>query len=223
MNSCRFALPLLLLVAGPTAAQETRIDAPIGPRGSTGTLYLFLFDPAQVSLKVLPATGKSGKPSQNLGEVMTGHQCLAGCTAAAPSPSGAEARPAAVVRLGDHRLRIVRQQQATLQSPPILSAGPFLVEGGKANAKLPAGRTARRTFLLTDGSERWAIGYAPATTLPKLAAALATPKLLGDWQVATAVILDSGSGTGIWMQRRHAPLYLKEIRKVGSFVGLLPR
>lgn len=248
MNAQHLVLPLLLLAATGLQAQERRVNAPIGPRDTDGTLYLFFFNPAEVQLKVIDQGALTGQSHESLGQAMVRHRGLAGCTASATredgSPIGliiADGTPsgkpdttdlpaaAAVLHLAGDTLSLTRSTtyfaKPTAKAPPdqLLQAGPFLVEGGKAKPGLSGRHTARRTFLLTDGANRWAIGYAPATTLPKLAAALARTELFEGWTVDTAVLLNSGSGTGIWMQRQHSPLYLKEIRKTRTFLGLLPR
>ena len=69
----------------------------------------------------------------------------------------------------------------------------------------------------------WVIGTAPATTLHKLAQALSNSKTFQAFNVATALNLDGGLSSAIWVKRRHGPLYLRANRKARNFIGVVSR
>src|SRR5205085_2047252 len=86
-----------------------------------------------------------------------------------------------LVRSGDYSAR--KNVIAALQ------CGPFLVDGGVPVAGLNNTRPARRTFVLTIGPDRAAIGFCSAVTLAELADILATPKLIPEAKVQRALNL----------------------------------
>lgn len=101
-----------------------------------------------------------------------------------------------------------------------IQCGPMLVENGAPVAGLDAGRIARRTVVATDGRGRWALIYLTSVSLADSAVILASPGLLGDWTVRTALNLDGGSSSGLWAASSPAPVSLPEFGTVRNYLGI---
>lgn len=237
-------LPLLLL-GGPLSAQYAQFSLPVGAGAREGTIHLFLFDTRSVTLKVIDQGGLQDQAHANLGEAMKVYRCAAGCNGGSFSPAGeplglaiADGRTtgtvnllssltSGVLHLDGTRLRLTRSKAYFAANPTLpnqlLQAGPFLVENGRTVAGLDAANYSRRSFILTDGGHRWAIGYCPSTSLSQLAATLADPKSFPNFNVATALHLDGGSSSGLWIRTDHQPFYLREIKPVRNFLGIITK
>jgi uncharacterized protein YigE (DUF2233 family) len=100
-----------------------------------------------------------------------------------------------------------------------VQCGPFLVDGGKAIAGLNNTRPARRTFVLTTGSDRAAIGFCSTVTLAQLGDILATPEL----KTQRALNLDGGSSSGFWFAGERGPFSIPEQKTVRDFVVVVPK
>jgi uncharacterized protein YigE (DUF2233 family) len=236
---------LLVLGTGLAPAEYDTVQVAIGPHDSKGTLNLYYFDSRQSTFKVIDQGRPALQSYKDLDAAMSAHRCQAGCNGGpfdqAGHPHGlviADGKTTGSVSSGKDtsagvlylegglpRLQKTSQFLARDAAKPsqLIQSGPFLVEGGKPNTDSSNRRISRRTFVFTDGKHRWAIGYAPATTLHQLALALADPKTFKGFKVATALSLDGGLSAAIWIKRDHGPLYLKESRKVRNFIGVLPR
>lgn len=106
---------------------------------------------------------------------------------------------------------MVRQGKASLiwsnefQDAPEISefvqCSPWLVSEGRAwpmpPSKEPESRN-NRTFIMTDGAGRWAIGTCKRTGLLELAHILATHGIITEMKVNRALNLDGGPSTGLW-------------------------
>ncbi|WP_395743130.1 phosphodiester glycosidase family protein [Prosthecobacter sp.] len=105
---------------------------------------------------------------------------------------------------------MVRQARASLilehefQDAPDMSefvqCSPWLVDQGRIAPVLLQGQDVRnkRTFLMTDGSGRWAIGICKGAGLLELAQILLTPGIITEMKVKRALNLDGGPSTGLW-------------------------
>jgi hypothetical protein len=100
-----------------------------------------------------------------------------------------------------------------------VQCGPFLVEGGKAVAGLNNTRPARRTFVLTIGSDRAAIGFCSTVTLAQLGDILATPEL----KTQRALNLDGGSSSAFWFAGERGVFSISEQKSVRDFVIVAPK
>lgn len=108
---------------------------------------------------------------------------------------------------------VVRQDKAALvwgrefqDSPDItqaLQCSPWLVSEGRV-VPLPQGPDPRnnRTFILTDGEGRWAIGICKRVGLLELAHLLITPGIISELKVKRALNLDGGPSTSLWCRNR---------------------
>ena len=104
-----------------------------------------------------------------------------------------------------------------------VQAGPFLVDRGKVVQGLNNVRRARRSFILTDGKNQWAIGVCFSATLAELGDILATDGIIPGIRVQRALNLDGGSSTGFWVRRAKAPLHLREIARVRNALVIVPK
>ncbi len=105
---------------------------------------------------------------------------------------------------------MVRQDKASLilekefQDAPDISefvqCSPWLIDQGHISPLLLQGRDQRnqRTFVLTDGAGRWAIGVCKGVGLLELAQILITPGIISEMKVKRALNLDGGPSTGLW-------------------------
>jgi uncharacterized protein YigE (DUF2233 family) len=101
--------------------------------------------------------------------------------------------------------------------------GPFLVERGAAVPGLNDARPARRTFVLTGGADRAAIGYSTHVTLAQLASLLATPGIASDLKVQRALNMDGGSSSGFWFTGDNGPFSVREQKTVRDYLAVVPR
>ena len=121
--------------------------------------------------------------------------------------------------------RIVRSERYTASSKDTdaLQCGPFLVEHGAIIPGLNATRRARRTVVATDGRGRWALLTISPLTLADAGALLASRTVFPDFEIATALNLDGGPSTGIWVAAGPRPFYAPERGTVRNFLMILPR
>jgi len=104
-----------------------------------------------------------------------------------------------------------------------LQCGPFLVDGGNAVPGLNNTRPARRTFVLTAGSDRAALGYCSAVTLAQLGEILATTRLTPELKVQRALNLDGGSSSAFWFAGQSGVVSMSELKIVRDFVVITPK
>src|SRR5256885_2833938 len=100
-----------------------------------------------------------------------------------------------------------------------VQCGPFLVDGGRPVAGLNKTRPARRTFVLTSGPERAAIGFCSTVKLAQLGDILATPEL----KVRRALNLDGGSSSAFWFAGERGVFSIPEQKTVRDFVIVTPK
>lgn len=119
------------------------------------------------------------------------------------------------------RLELVRSAEYASRKNVLaaLQCGPFLVEGGKAVAGLNDTRPARRTFVVTAGSDRTAIGFCSSVTLAQLGNLLATPEL----KIQRALNLDGGSSSAFWFNGERGVVSIPEQKTVRDFVVVAPK
>jgi uncharacterized protein YigE (DUF2233 family) len=105
---------------------------------------------------------------------------------------------------------MVRQDKTSLilekefQDAPDISdfvqCSPWLIDNDRIAPVLIPGQDVRnrRTFIMTDGAGRWAIGVCKGVGLLELAQILITPGIITEWKVKRALNLDGGPSTGLW-------------------------
>jgi len=104
-----------------------------------------------------------------------------------------------------------------------LQCGPFLVDAGAAVAGLNNTKPARRTFILTTGSDRAALGFSSYVTLAQMGEILATPRLAPDLKVQRALNLDGGSSSAFWFAGERGTVSIPEQKTVRDFVVVVPK
>lgn len=104
-----------------------------------------------------------------------------------------------------------------------LQCGPFLVDGNTAVPGLNNTRPARRTFALSSGSDRLALGFCSTVTLAQMGEILATPGLAPDLKVQRALNLDGGSSSAFWFAGQHGVVSIPEYKTVRNFVIVAPK
>ncbi|MEY4483293.1 MAG: hypothetical protein RL693_745 [Verrucomicrobiota bacterium] len=101
---------------------------------------------------------------------------------------------------------------------------PMLVNEGKALTEKGGGQLARRTFILTDQADHWAIGVANRIGLRELADVLTTAGIITEFKVMRALNLDGGPSTGLWWQgTQSAAAYKKEMWPVKNLIMITPK
>ena len=118
------------------------------------------------------------------------------------------------------RVEVLRTAEYTSRktTTAALQCGPFLVDGGTAVPGLNATRPARRTFVLTTGSDRGAIGLSSPVTLAQMGEILATARLVPDLKVQRALNLDGGSSSAFWFAGQRDVFSISEQKTVRNFV-----
>ena len=222
-------------------ADYQRADLVVSAEGRTGTLHLYRFSSKKVALKIIPRGDH-----RNLGSAMKANQCLAGCNGgffdpdykplgeviASGEKSGrrnlASSLTSGVLYQQGDTLAIERAKtfyKKKLTPSELLQTGPFLVENGQAVKGLSTRRTARRTFIATDGQGQWLIAFAPSTTLAQLAASLSEAGDRYGFEIKTALNLDGGSSSSLWIDKgkENNPFYLREFKPVANYLGLVAK
>jgi exopolysaccharide biosynthesis protein len=119
------------------------------------------------------------------------------------------------------RVEVLRSSEYSARKTTVaaLQCGPFLVDGGKPVPGLNDTRPARRSFVLTSGSDRAAIGFCSSVTLAQLGEILATP----EFKVQRALNLDGGSSSAFWFNGERGVVSIPEYKTVRNFVILAPK
>lgn len=239
----RFFLLLLISLITPAFAQYQCFE-----RGNiffftNESIHVYFFKDAEMALHVMDEGGEEEAKYGSLEKAMQRSTCLAGINGGyfaadeQRSPLGLlisngvkissleQGRFTVAGTLYDtgSRLKLERSTQLSSKVDDMkaaLQAGPFLVEEGKAVAGLDAEKQAARSFIATDGKGNWCIAMASARTLHQLAQELASQKILGDFQVKTALNLDGGSSCAFWAYQH---TYLPSYKQVRNYAGIKPR
>jgi exopolysaccharide biosynthesis protein len=104
-----------------------------------------------------------------------------------------------------------------------LQGGPFLVDGSNVVPGLNDTRSARRTFILTGGSDRVGVGFCSRVTLAELGDILATPRIVPELKVQRALNLDGGSSSAFGFAGEGGPFSIREQKTVRNFVVVVPK
>ena len=130
-----------------------------------------------------------------------------------------------VMIVANGRIQLLRVAEYSPKRKAIaaLQCGPFLVDRGQPVPGLNDTRPARRTFIVTGGSDRAAIGFCSAVTLADLGKILATPGIAADLKVQRALNLDGGSSSAFWFAGERGPFSISEQKRVRNFVAVAPK
>jgi uncharacterized protein YigE (DUF2233 family) len=128
-----------------------------------------------------------------------------------------------IVTNGRIQLLRVAEYSPKRKAAAALQCGPFLVDRGQPIPGLNDTRPARRTFIITSGADRAAIGFCSGVTLAQLGKILATPEVAPDLKVQRALNLDGGSSSAFWFAGERGPFSISEQKTVRNFVAVVPK
>jgi uncharacterized protein YigE (DUF2233 family) len=202
------------------------------------TLDLALFSTKTATLRVID----NPTSEDDLAAVMQREHCVAGVNGGYFDPANApvgllisdgkliaplrKARLlSGVMIVANGRVQLLRFAEYSSRRNAIdaLQCGPFLVDRGQPVAGLDDTRSARRTFIVTGGSDRAGIGYCSDATLAQLGKILATPTLAPELRVQRALNLDGGSSSAFWFAGERSPFSIPEQKTVRDFVAVVPK
>ncbi len=212
-----------------------------GPDGADATLHVVAFDARKHTLRVFDQ-GTDG--SASLAQTLALAGALAGVNGGYFHP---DRRPLGLLvargqtlhaeeraRLLSGLVLVFANGVARLQRPAeprpqlalreALQAGPFLVDAGLPVPGLEASRAARRTVVVNDGKNGWALISTSRLTLAETAALLASTGVLNSGAIRRALNLDGGSSTAMWVRREGGEAFsIPEFGTVRNFLGIVPR
>lgn len=250
--SARFILALLLAGSaradwtvassqterGTAGVEHRRIVLSESESNERATLDLALFSTKSATLRVVD--NPSGE--DNLAAVMRRENCLAGVNGGYFDPEnkpvglvisdGKVIAPLRKARLlsgvmivsnGRMQLLRVAEYSAKRKATAALQCGPFLVDRGQPVPGLNDTRSARRTFIVTGGSDRAAIGFCSGVTLAQLGSILAATAVAPDLKAQRALNLDGGSSSAFWFAGEREPFSISEQKTVRNFVVVAPK
>lgn len=252
MTVRRFVFGLVWLAAAPGAVAAeaspvvARHEVAVQVKDRAFKLWLLSFDPARVGVRVLDNPHRNGRwRFDSLPAAMEAAHCLAGVNGSFFRPEASPIVPAGLVISDGRRvmpldgtswmrgvfavrtdgLALGRTEEFTEDARIVaaLQSGPWLVRDAQAAADLDPRRIAKRTFVATDGSGRWALGIAEPCSLHELAQALRHAHVRDVLEIATALNLDGGPSTGLWQKEAPGAFYLPEGWPVSNFIGLVAR
>jgi exopolysaccharide biosynthesis protein len=130
-----------------------------------------------------------------------------------------------VMVVANGRVQLLRTAEYSSKRKAIaaLQCGPFVVDRAQPVSGLNDLRGARRTFVLTDGSDRVAVGFCSEVTLAQLGKILAIRGLAPDLKVQRALNLDGGSSGAFWFAGEHGAFSISEQKTVRDFVAVVPK
>jgi exopolysaccharide biosynthesis protein len=220
------------------SVEHRRIVLTESETGERATLDLALLSTKGATLRVID--NPAGE--ENLAAVMRRENCLAGVNGGYFDPENkpvglviSEGKLIAPVRkarllsgvmiVSNGRMQLLRvaEYSAKRRAIAALQCGPFLVDRGQAVPGLNDTRPARRTFVITAGVDRAAIGFCSAVTLAQLGKILVTPNVAPDLKAQRALNLDGGSSSAFWFAGERGPFSISEQKTVRNFVGVAPK
>lgn len=121
-------------------------------------------------------------------------------------------------------LRRAQYDAGKYKPTDLVQAGPFLVDQGVTVKGLSDQNARRRTFILHDGGDMFAIGLSETLTLADLGKIIAHKDFSPKRRVHRALNLDGGTSSGIWARLgTDAGLSAEPYKPVRNFVGIVPR
>jgi exopolysaccharide biosynthesis protein len=222
--------------AGIAGVEHRRIVLTESESDERATLDLALFSTKSATLRVID----NPAGSDDLAAAMRREHCLAGVNGGYFDPadapvglvisSGKLIAPLRKARLlsgvlvaSGGRVQLLRTAEYSpkRKADEALQCGPFLVDRGQPVPGLNDTRSARRTFVLTSGPDRAAVGFCTGVTLAQLANILATPGIAPDLKVQRALNFDGGSSSAFWFAGERGPFSISEQKTVRNFVGVV--
>lgn len=192
-------LSIFLITSLLALAQYQKIDAPVNAQGRSLSFHVFHFEESKNKLQL------HNKPS-TLAQPLNRQTHLA-AVAIGSTPQG----QAFSLETRNGLLNISKAKNPQKGSIPI---GPLFFSPESPQPSLDNAHYARRTFLLHDGNQRWAIGYAPSISQAQLGIALLHISATGPVRYTSAYQLNAGAHSSLWIQNgSYHPLYLKELQQ----------
>jgi uncharacterized protein YigE (DUF2233 family) len=223
---------------GAAGVEHRRVVLSENETGERATVDLALFSTKSATVRVID--NPTGEDS--LAAAMRREHCLAGVNGGyfdpADAPVGlvisggkliAPLRKArllsGVMVVSTGRVQLLRSAEYSpkRKANDALQCGPFLLDRGQPVPGLNDTRSARRTFVLTSGPDRAAIGLCSGVTLAQLAKILVTPGIAPDLKVQRALNLDGGSSSAFWFAGERGPFSISEQKTVRNFVVVVPK
>ncbi len=103
-----------------------------------------------------------------------------------------------------------------------IQSGPWLVREGRAETDNSRGTPAPRTFIGHDGKGRWFLGVSTDCSLHHLATFLRSDEVRAVIDVQSALNLDGGPSTGLWVRRAQRDFYRQEKSAVRNYLAVVP-
>jgi uncharacterized protein YigE (DUF2233 family) len=226
------------VIATPVQGLAVR-ESQLASESATATLTAVVFSEKKYTLRVInsPAPGHT-----RLADVMRDARALAGVNGGyfqddlrpvgllvadgrTIQPFARAKLLAGILTVRPGRIEIVRSANfaAGKNLLDAVQCGPMLVEDSRRVAGLNTERHARRTIVATDGRGQWALCYLTSVSLADSAAILLVPGVFGNWTPRTALNLDGGGSSGLWVNASPAPVSLPEFSFVRDYIGVFVR
>ncbi len=232
----RLLCTLLLCASELLSAQQEHLEVPTGSRGQSGTLHLYFFNDQKVQLELIDL---SAQKTSLMTLRKTNSDFLAAINAQQQEASGLIFKNQTVIKpftppqMGNEGLyyqdlkgiHLTQRKGFQLQNKPSLNlavqTGPFLLYNGNLSANLDSSRFARRTLLLHDGKNTWALAYCPPTSLAKLGSILKETTLTRGFKTHSALQLSEGNSSYFWVShgKRH-PFLLSPLSPTRYCLGI---
>jgi hypothetical protein len=224
--------------AAVTGLEHRHIVLEESETGDRAMADLAIFSAKSCALRVLDNPGGE----KNLAEAMEQAKCLAGVNGGYFDPNfapiglrvvdGRTLAPLLRARLltgiltaSPRGIQIVRLPEFSRKQKfdAAIECGPMIVDLGTKVRGLDDTRSARRTFVAVDRSDRAALGFCSEATLAGLARILAS-QFAADFKIQRALNLDGGSSSGFWFKRKDGSDFsISEQKSVRDFVGVTLR
>jgi hypothetical protein len=107
----------------------------------------------------------------------------------------------------------------------LIQTGPFLVDQGSPVAGLSKENARRRSFVLHDGDDWFAIGLCDSLTLAQLSEVLAHKDFSPSRKIHRGLNLDGGTSSGLYINRgeSYPVIHGEPFKTVRNFLGIVPR
>jgi hypothetical protein len=101
---------------------------------------------------------------------------------------------------------------------------PMLVLNGAALHGIGGADQVARTFVATDGGDKWLIGYCMRAALEDLADALVSSSIVHEFRVHSALNLDGGPSSGLWWKPKTGDAEgVRASTRVRNVIVILPK
>lgn len=181
----------------------------------------------------------------NLAAAMKKHGCLAGCNGGFflkdHSPSGLMIAggnstgrfgqggllSGVILSSGNVNPYLLRRAEYGPKYKPtdLIQTGPFLVDQGSPVAGLSKENARRRSFVLHDSDDGFAIGLSDSLTLAHLAEVIAHKDFSPSRKIHRGLNLDGGTSSGLYVNRgdSYPIIHIEPFKTVRNFIGIVPR